>query len=197
MSLRGKIVVFFELAQQVATPLPHRSSKKKQEAPSSLLPTIISGHFNLMTSKANMDKSITIRTNDGMEFDVIQDILSNSSPYLKAQFENDLLEKSKGVVNVIDFSGIVMEELVKFIYLRMPTELNITKDIDIELYVAASMYQVPELCQICAEAIKSRIYDNHQDDLIKILEFAVTFKDVKKLPILNDIYNCCISHVAV
>lgn len=135
--------------------------------------------FKVMTSKADM---ITLRTSDGKELKAFKKLVAKKSIVLSRMFKTDMIEKSSGVVNIIDFSGKVMEELLKFIYVG---KVDSIERIDMELYDAAKVYQIDGLQKICLMSITYRM---NFFNLTEILIFA-DFHDE------HDLYNLCLEQV--
>lgn len=136
--------------------------------------------FTAITSKAEM---ITLRTADGDELNAIKSCLSEGSIVFQRMFENDMAETINGIVEVIDFSGEAMKELLRFLY----TGKAEMEEIEIELYNVAKAYQVEGLQNICVKSIKSRVSNRN---VFEILQFAEMNDEV-------DLYNFCLEIISL
>lgn len=109
---------------------------------------------------------VTLRTSDGVELKAFKNIISNGSVVFEKMFETDMVEKAECAVDVIDFSGEVMEELLRFMIIG---KIQSIETVDIQLYKAATVYQVEDLQNVCLKSIENRISVNN---FLEVLEFA-------------------------
>lgn len=134
--------------------------------------------FNSITSEDVCRDEITFQTADGVKLKALKQIISKRSTVLATMIETDMKEKSTGVAEIFDFSGKVMKEVLRFMYVGKVDSLG---EIDTELYKAAKVYQVGGLADICLMSIKSRI---DPSNVFKILEFADVHDEV-------DLFDTC------
>ncbi|GIY76695.1 speckle-type POZ protein B [Caerostris darwini] len=110
------------------------------------------------------------------EFRAHKIILSSRSPVFESMFQNDMLEKNTGIVNVADMDSEILSMLLEFVY----SDTFVGKDMDtaIKLYLAADKYQILSLREDCSSFMKSNLTvrnvcellifaDDHRDDRLK------------------------------
>lgn len=140
--------------------------------------------FKVITAKTIMNtEMVTLRTADGVELKAFKNVLSKASIVFQKMFEHDMEEKSTGVVEVIDFSGKIMGELLKFVY---GGNVHLTPDIDIELFNAAKVYQIEGLSDICLKSIK---YRTTRYNVFEVLQIADTHDE-------KELYQFCLEIIA-
>lgn len=110
---------------------------------------------------------VVLKTSDGCEFRASTEVLSTSSVVFEKMFNTEMIEKSNNAVDIIDFSGKTIEELLTFIYFGTVDSIA---DVDIELYQAAEVYQIAKLPEICLQSMRLRM--NTISDAEEILTFA-------------------------
>lgn len=94
-------------------------------------------------------------------------------------FNIDMEEAASRSVDIIEFKGSVMRELLRFIYHGLVKNIE---EVDVELLKAATVYQIEKLPEFCAESIVARLnYEN-------VIEF-VQLADLYNLEVLFD--HCC------
>lgn len=134
--------------------------------------------FSMVASKDYHD-FVTLVTSDRTELKALKGIISEKSVVLQKMFEIDMVEKSEGVVKVIDFSGNVMQELLRFMSIGKVCNID---EIAVELYQASKTYQVDELLKICVHSIESTLDISNAFDVLP-------FADVNDEDELFD--SCC------
>lgn len=122
--------------------------------------------FIAITTDNDFDDRITLQTADGLKLKALKTIITKKSPVFAAMFENDMVEKPRGVVEIIDFRRKVIAELLRCMYFG---KVHSIKDFDMELYSAAKVYQIEGLGDICLMSIEARI---DPSNVFKIVEFA-------------------------
>lgn len=133
--------------------------------------------FNALTA-ADAD-SVLLKTHDGMTLKACKQILGAHSSVFESMFEIDMQEASKKAVEIIDFSGSVMQELLRFIY---SGEVRGIENIEVELYEAAKVYEIAELPELCLKSIVRSL------TVANVFEIVV-FADLHGV---DDLFNeCC------
>lgn len=141
----------------------------------------MANYFDKITYSDSADL-VLLQTSDGTVLKTHKKILSNSSIVFQRMFETDMAEKDKNVVNIIDFSGKVMEEFLKFISIGTANLKNVT--VGIELYEVAKVYQVDLLLRLCAIAIESKI---DIENVFEIVNFAAVHDEKESFATCCDI----------
>jgi len=91
-----------------------------------------------------------------------RNILSSRSPVFETMFSSDMKEASTGVVEIEDFTGATVKELVNYIYTGCPASAKPE-----ELLRAAHKYLMEELKDWCVEQLcKVASVDNAVDHLV-------------------------------
>lgn len=129
-------------------------------------------YFMMMTTMEPND-IVTLKTSDGTVLRAHKKIIGAKSIVLQKMFDTDMTEKKTKAVNIIDFSGRVMQELLKFICIGKACA---SEEIMFELYEAAKAYQVDSLTVFCASAIESSI---ETSNVFKIAEHAALHEETK------------------
>lgn len=96
----------------------------------------------------------------------MKSVLSEKSSVFKNMFAIDMEEAASQSVDIIDFSGAVMRELLRFIYFGNVRRL---KQINIELYKAAHVYDIEDLHKICLASIQASL---SRDNVLDVVLFA-------------------------
>lgn len=109
-----------------------------------------------MLTAANDSETVKLKMADGTVLKAHKQIIGEKSEVFQKMFDIEMIEKSERSVNIIGYSGKVMEEFLQF--------LNIGKvdftgkiAIAIELYDAAKTYMVAELPEMCVTYLKSQL----------------------------------------
>lgn len=113
---------------------------------------------------------VTIATNDGMKFRGNRDFLSKKSPVFKSMF--DEIEADKGetqneIIEIKQFSGKVIMELLRFIFLAKVHDID---SINVDLYNAAKLYEIESLPALCLKSIVKCV---NPENVIELVKFAV------------------------
>lgn len=151
---------------------------REQEQNIELMATVenLDGTFDIMMAS---DADVLIKTDDGTTFKAHKAILSGKSAVFHAMFNIDMEEAASKSVDIIDFKGPVMRELLRFIYFGHVKNI---KDIDAELLQAAIVYQIEKLPESCVESMTARL---NNDNVIEFVRLA----DLYDLELLFD--HCC------
>lgn len=134
--------------------------------------------FRMMT--LNERDMALFKTSDGHEWKVYKKMVSEKSSVFKKMFESASSEQSCLVVEITRYSSKVMEELLRFILLG---RVNLSAEIDIDLYDAAKAYKVDELKALCLDSIKTRLSCKNVSE---ILQFVVVHDETE-----SDLYESC------
>ena len=81
-------------------------------------------------------------------FHVHKAILAASSPVFEAMFEHDMMEKTEGIVDIVDVESEVFKEMLRYMYTGKKP--NFKKTDVFGLIAAADRYQLDELKIMCA-----------------------------------------------
>lgn len=122
--------------------------------------------FDTMTSENFRDDTIILETADGVKMSASKEIISKKSPVFAAMFTTNMVERSRGVVKVIDFSGKALRESLRFMYFGRVQSIE---EIVTELYEVAKVYLIEGLGDLCLSSIKSR---TNFSNVFEVLEFA-------------------------
>lgn len=99
--------------------------------------------FDILTSVLSAgDGDVLIKTDDGMVLKAHKSILSKKSSVFQNMFSIDMEEAATKSVDIIDFKGPVMQELLRFIYFG---KVNNIDQVNIELFKAAKVYDIAVL----------------------------------------------------
>lgn len=131
-----------------------------------------------INSKADDSEFVKLRMSDGTILRAHRDIISEKSEVFQRMFDIDMIEKCERAVDIIGFSGKVMEELLQFMSFGL---VSFTEVVAMELYQAAKTYQVAELPEICVTYLKSRLTPSNVG---KIVQFADMSGE-------NDLFDAC------
>ena len=105
---------------------------------------------------------VTLSVN-GTEFQAHKNILAARSPVFAAMFEHDMEEKQSGKVEIHDFDGDVIKEMLLFIYTGKV--LNLDKMAD-ELLAAADKYQLDRLKAMCEKTLLNNLSIENASELL-------------------------------
>ncbi|GIZ05174.1 speckle-type POZ protein B [Caerostris extrusa] len=170
----------FHLSFKLAVSL-YASSQKEQNAFEFYENLDIPGNQNSLNNDllhlyADQKLCDVTLTAGNKEFRAHKIILSARSPVFESMFQNDMLEKNTGIVNVADMDPEILSMLLEFVY----SDTFVGKDMDtaIKLYLAADKYQILSLRENCSSFMKSNLTvrnvcellvfaDDHQDDRLK------------------------------
>lgn len=122
---------------------------------------------------------IVLNTADGTQLKSYQNILAEKSPVFKAMFTHEMFKKLNGAIDIVDFSGAAMKELLRFMSIGV---VNDFESIAKELYEVAKAYQVTSLRMLCYEQIRNQL------DVSNVLEIAA-FADLHGLE--EFFHECC------
>ena len=106
----------------------------------------------------------------GTEFKVHKNILSARSPVFAAMFEHDLAENRNGKVDITDFDGDVIEEMLTFMYTGKTSKLDEMAE---GLLGAADKYDLDRLKAMC----EKQLYAN------------LSIENASRVLILADLHN--------
>jgi len=120
----------------------------------SCVESLLSDLARIMGDEATSDISIMCQD---QEIRVHKLILSARSPVFQAMLGSDMVEKSRGVITIMDANVTVVRQMVAYMYTA-----KIDNDFDRikELLVLANKYQVLELVNYCS----SRIFESLSED---------------------------------
>lgn len=121
----------------------------------------------VFTMNATVDESVHLKTSDGIVLRAHRDIIGEKSEVFQKMFEADMVEKCKQEVNIIDFSGKAIEQLLQFMNIK---RVNFTEEIAAELYEAAKTYQVAELPEKCVIFIKSTLTSSNVGEFLQFAD---------------------------
>lgn len=93
---------------------------------------------------------IDINTDDGTVLKAHKNLLSLKSIVFEAMFTIGMKETWSKSVDVIEFDGPVMRELLRFIYFGKVQNIE---QINVELFKAAKVYEIAKLPEICLPSI--------------------------------------------
>lgn len=134
--------------------------------------------FDIMTSSLNSDE-VVIKANDGVIVKAFKSLLCEKSTVFRDLITKDLSESAGITVDIIEFNGQVIQELLRFIYFG---NVHNIKQVDMELLRAAKFYDILGLQKMCMESLVEKIHD---DDLIHVVKFS----DIYDLDELFE--HCC------
>lgn len=113
---------------------------------------LLKGLEELLQSGKHSDVTLIVQDK---EFNAHRAILGIRSPVFSAMMEHETKEKATGVVNIPDCDPNSFCDFLHFLYTGNTKKLNADNVFD--LYTIADKYQVPELCKICVNYMKSSI----------------------------------------
>lgn len=117
--------------------------------------------FNLMV---NHVADVTLKTHDGIELKAHKDILKKKSEVFQKMFSAS--DSFSGNVEIKEYNGVVMKELLRFIYFN---EFRGLTEINIQLHEAACCYEIKELQDLCIQSMRDNL---NYENVVEILEFA-------------------------
>ena len=97
-------------------------------------------------------------------FNAHKTILAARSPVFEAMFENEMLEKTEGLVTIVDVSNEVLKEILQYIYTGK--EPNFEKTDVFGLVSAADKYQLDELKIMCARYLWNNLTSENVSDIL-------------------------------
>ncbi|RWR99548.1 Kruppel-like zinc finger protein [Dinothrombium tinctorium] len=118
------------------------------------LGTLTSDFASLINS--GIDCDIIVASRDGIEFNAHRLVLKARSKVFEAMFEHETKEKAENRVQIPDFDGPVIREMLKFIYSDSIDEVEIN-GVASELLLAADKYYLPRLKKLCEQYLASKI----------------------------------------
>lgn len=126
--------------------------------------------------------SILIRTHDGMTFKAYKEILGEKSIVFKNMFSTNMEESANKIVEIIGFSGQIMQELLRFVYYGHVQNIE---SLNVELFKAANVYDIGVLPEICLDSITAGLT---RDNVIDIVVFADIYG-------LNELFQSCCAKI--
>ncbi|CAL1272629.1 unnamed protein product [Larinioides sclopetarius] len=115
------------------------------------------------------------------EFGAHKNILSIRSPVFDSMFQNDMLEKSTGVVNITDVDAEILNMMLEYIYSDKLEDLQMENAM--KLYQAADKYQILSLKNKCSSLLKSTLTTRN---VFRVLAFADDHHDDKLQTAVKD-----------
>lgn len=131
--------------------------------------------FKVVTST---EPDVEISTDDGVNIRAHKSILSDKSEVFRALFATEMEEADSNSVDIIDFTGPVMQELLRFIYFG---NVHNIEDVNVELYKAADVYDIELLREICLKSISDGV---SRDNVTELVKFANQYS-------LDDLFSKC------
>ncbi|RWS14044.1 protein roadkill-like protein [Dinothrombium tinctorium] len=116
--------------------------------------SIASNFASLINSEIDCDTIVASR--DGIEFKAHRLVLKARSKVFEAMFEHETKERAESRIEIPDFDGAVIKEMLNFIYSDNIDEDNIN-EIASELLLAADKYYLPRLKMLCEQYLASNI----------------------------------------
>lgn len=133
----------------------------------------------------SMDHSdLIIKSTSGEEFKAHKTIICARSPVLSEMISYQMKENLSGVLELDDRSEVV-KELIRFIYCGYFDNFDDLSDVDIDLYIAASRYELYDLKALCLKSIYKTF---EVKNALETAGFAKMF-NLKKL------YTCCLAMI--
>lgn len=114
----------------------------------------------------NLFPDFTIKSEEGIKFEVHKAVLAAESTVFCSMFSNDMQEKKSGIVK-LDEGHKVLKEMLRFIYTHR--EIIGLSELAEPLLVAANKYLLDDLKSICAAEILDQI---QVDNAVRFLIFA-------------------------
>ena len=112
-----------------------------------------------------MQKFTDVKLNLNEEiFNAHKTILAARSPVFEAMFENEMLEKTEGLVTIVDISNEVFKEMLQYIY--MGKEPNFKETDVLGLVSAADKYQLDELKLMCERYLWNNLTTENVSDVL-------------------------------
>ena len=112
---------------------------------------------------------VRLQTQDGASVCAHRLILCAASPYFKAMFTGNLLEKDKRTVIINDVNGKALEQIVQFIY---TSSIEIDSETVEDLLSSSNLLQVKEIVDVCCGFLKEQL---HPSNCLGITELADRF----------------------
>lgn len=112
---------------------------------------------------------VQLKTKDGMEFRGNREYLSKKSEVFKKMFSEvapDTGEAQNGIIEIKEFSGKVVMELLRFIYFARVHNID---SFNLELFKAAKMFEIEALPELCVKSIMKCV---NTDNMLQIVQFA-------------------------
>lgn len=125
--------------------------------------------FEMITSLPESD--VLIKTDDGMTHRAHKSVLSEKSAVFNSMFTIDMEEAANNSVDIIEFKGPVMKELIRFIYFG---KVNNIEKMNVELFKAAKTYEIANLSELCLKSI---------------IDVGITHKNVIEVVELAHVYD--------
>lgn len=137
---------------------------------------------NIFSKLTSSQSDVLIKTDDGTILRANKAVLSEKSSVFQSMFTIDMEEATSKSVDIIDFKGPVMQELLRFIYFGNVHNID---QFNIELFKAAKVYEIAELPEICLKSITAGVdYKN----VVYIAQFANVYD-------LDQLFNSCCAKI--
>lgn len=133
---------------------------------------------NIFIKLTSSESDILIKTDDGMTLRANKAVLSEKSSVFQSMFSIDMEEAASQSVDIIEFKGPVMQELLRFIYFG---NVHNIEQLNIELFKAAKVYEIAGLPEICLKSITAGV---DFDNVVDIAQFADVYD-------LDHLFNDC------
>lgn len=125
--------------------------------------------FEMITTLSESD--VIIKTDDGSTLKAHRSVLSQKSTVFKSMFTIDMEETANKSVDIIEFKGPVMRELIRFAYFGKVHNID---QVNVELFKAAKVYEIAGLPEICLKSI---------------IDVGINLTNVINIVELSDIYD--------
>lgn len=136
----------------------------------SLINTFSSRKFDKFEQLLETGKFSDVTLSVGeMKFRLHKVILTSCSPVFRAMFEHDMIEKQSNVIDILNVRYEVMKEIIRFMYTNKVNEID---GLAVELLVAADMYEIVELKDLCERNLSDCLCI---DTAIERLILAITY----------------------
>ncbi|TKS81763.1 Kelch-like protein 38 [Collichthys lucidus] len=109
---------------------------------------------------------------DNTEIPCHRNVLVSSSPYFRAMFCNNFLEKQQTRVNLKGITSSILSSIIDYVYTGL---ISISMDIVLPLMQAASMLQYDRLFEACSSFLQEQLSTDNCLSMIR----------------LSEIMNCC------
>lgn len=147
----NKLTIYFEIRRF----LEEKTIPRPIESISEKVKETIENYGSLLRTGKFAD--FTLVAMDGTEFACHKSILSVRSPYFSGMFQHDTKEKREGRATIANVKTTIIEVILEFIYTGMISKNNIELTILQELMMAADLFQLERLKNICEESLASRL----------------------------------------
>ena len=96
----------------------------------------------------------TLVTKDDKEFKAHRNVLSAASPFFSKLLESDMRENREGIIRFEEISGVVMEDVLEFIYTG---SVEVTQENSKDLIAAANYLLIPGLKKLSGRFLEQQM----------------------------------------